>query len=215
LPLRAGLADCHAFRPLAKAKAKAKAKATLLGLFASDNSSGPALQRVRRNRQVFFAVGGHDKLPLAPRPDAMALHALSHTILAHANATSQQFLSHPWPAVFLLHLNVDCLDIHQQRIVADALVDNWFARLVGVFALPMFEVATGADRRYGARQSDRPLRFVLCDRAYFTEIPARSTPLLFLECRAPSSRATARHKSSPTPSALATPACHRHPDHQP
>jgi hypothetical protein len=53
-----------------------------------------------------------------------------HPVLAHADASGQQFLPHPRPAVFAFDLGVDGLDVHQQGFVADALAP-WFAGLPG------------------------------------------------------------------------------------
>ena len=69
-----------------------------------------------------LAVGGDDKLSLAPDLDAVALHQLAHAFLAHSNALREQLFSHLWPAVFLLDLGVDGLDVSQQGFIADALV---------------------------------------------------------------------------------------------
>ncbi|MDF2464855.1 MAG: hypothetical protein K0Q43_3090, partial [Ramlibacter sp.] len=120
-----------------------------------------ARQQIRRNGQVVFAVGGHNKFPLASGLDAVALHQLSHALLADPNASCQQLLPHLRPAVFLLDLGVDGLDVHQQGFVADALVGSGATGLAGVLASPVLELAAGADSQHLASQRDRPAGLVL------------------------------------------------------
>ena len=90
----------------------------------------------------------------------MALHELSDTLFAHADASGHQFFPHLGPAVFLLDLGVDGLDVHQQRFVANAFVGTCFTGLGAAFAMPVFKVATGADLQHLAGQCGRPLDFM-------------------------------------------------------
>ena len=55
---------------------------------------------------------------LALGADTVLLHELLDPLLAYADAARQQFLPRPRPAIAAVRLSVDCLDVHQQRIVS-------------------------------------------------------------------------------------------------
>src|SRR5258706_15804167 len=74
--------------------------------------------RFGRDRKVVLAVGRDLEPALALGPDAMQLHELLHTVLAHTNAACEQLFPDAWPAVAAACFGVDGLDVHQQRVVA-------------------------------------------------------------------------------------------------
>ena len=90
-------------------------------------SFGAAGEKSRANR--FGAMGKscllsvvttNFLLPLALMP--WRCISLAHAFLAHSNALREQLFPHLWPAVFLLDLRADGLDVNQQGFIADALV---------------------------------------------------------------------------------------------
>ena len=101
------------------------------------------VEQVGRNGQGMFAVGGDNKFPLAPRPDAVPVHGLLHPLLAHTSAAAQQFLPHAWPAVLSLDLGMNRKDVGQQILIADS--PTGFAVRSLCPTSPMLEVATRAD----------------------------------------------------------------------
>ena len=72
-----------------------------------------ALQQVRSNGQLVFAVGGDHELSRASGLDAVLLHDAPHALLADTDTAGHQFLPHLGPAVFLLDLDVDSPDMSQ------------------------------------------------------------------------------------------------------
>ena len=107
-----------------------------------------------------LAVSGADKLSFTPGLDAVALHELSYSLFAYTDASDQEFFPHLGPAVFLLDLSMDGLDVHQQGFVADELVATGLTGLGAIFAAPMFKVAAGADSQHLAVQADGPHRLM-------------------------------------------------------
>jgi hypothetical protein len=69
-----------------------------------------------------FAVGGDNKLSLAPGLDAVTLHELSDSLFTDPDTSGHQFFPPFWPTVFLLDFGVNGLDVYQQGLVADAFV---------------------------------------------------------------------------------------------
>jgi hypothetical protein len=88
-------------------------------------------------------------LPLGA--DAVQLHELLHTFLAHADASGQQFLPGARPAVAAARLGVDGLDVHQQRVVAQVAP----LRSAGL-AHEVLVVPGHADLQHPALHRDRP-----------------------------------------------------------
>jgi len=76
------------------------------------------MHQLERDRQVVFAVSGHDELALGAGANAMALHQQAHTFLVHPNASCQQFLVHARPAVLALNLGVDGSHLRKQGLIA-------------------------------------------------------------------------------------------------
>src|ERR1035437_4578210 len=108
-----------------------------------------------------FAVGGDNKFPLASGLDAVTLHQLSDTLFADPDTSGHQFFPHFWPTVFLFDFGLEGLDVYQRGLVADAFVHPWLAGLGGVFAAPVFKLATGANLQRLAGQGHGPYLFVL------------------------------------------------------
>ena len=78
-----------------------------------------AIQKVRGNRQIVATVGSHDtKTLLTVSANAVLLHQLLHTLLAHANALSPKLPPDARPAVGSAALHIGCSDVHQQYLVA-------------------------------------------------------------------------------------------------
>ena len=131
--------------------------------------------------------------------------------LSHANASGQQFLAHLGPTVFLFDLGVDRLDVNQQGFIADALVRPWPAGLAGVLAPAWLEVATGADAQHLAGQRDGPQGLVPGYPGVLQRAFRAKYAVIFLKCRAPSSRAPVAPEGAPSPSARHSPACRLRP----
>ena len=72
-----------------------------------------ALEQVRSNEQLMFAVGGDNELSLALGLDAVLLHDAPHALLADTDTASHQFFPHLGPAVSLLNLDVSSPDMNQ------------------------------------------------------------------------------------------------------
>ena len=77
-----------------------------------------AVAPVERNRQLVIAVSGDLEAPLAFGADAVQLHELLHPLLDHRDAARYQFALDARPAVGATLLDVQGLDMHQQRLVA-------------------------------------------------------------------------------------------------
>ncbi len=117
-----------------------------------------AIEQVRRNRQVVFAVRGDDIFAFPPGFDTVQLHEPLNTLFAHLDAVCTQFLPDSRPAVFAFAASMGCLDVDQQRFVADTLPERrWPDR---TFATPMLKVSAGTDIQYFTLQCDRPLLFM-------------------------------------------------------
>ena len=139
-------------------------------------SSEVALQQVRCNGQLVFAVRGDHKLFLASGLDAVLFHHASYALFAHSDATCHQFFAHLGPAVFLPDLGVDGPNMDQQGFVADALVGARLGWLLSAFAPHVLEEAAGLTP--STSQARDTGQCFLCPsiQAYFTLKPARSTP---------------------------------------
>ncbi len=112
------------------------------------------LHQVWCHRQAVFAVSRHHKLALGSGSDAVLFHQLAHPVLAHPDAPGQQFLVHPWPAVFTLDLGMDGADVGQHSFVTvpgagPASHVPWAAQPV--------EVTAGADLQHAAGDARRVL----------------------------------------------------------
>ena len=68
-----------------------------------------------------IAVGGDLEAPLALGTNTAQLHELLHSLLAHRDAACHQRAPDARPAVGATGLGVQGLDMHQQRLVAQAM----------------------------------------------------------------------------------------------
>jgi hypothetical protein len=159
----------------------------------------PALDQIWRHGQPVRAVGGRHELPPALGTDAVALHQLPHSLLAHAQASCEQLLVHPGPAVLATDFAVDGSHVGQQRLVA---VEP--ARPAGrCLCLPLqlkYPLGLTSSTSHIIVIGQRS--FIDRIQAYLAERPAQSTPRLFLAMsRSIFSRATwlAAGRSQPAP----------------
>ena len=141
-----------------------------------------------------IAVRRHLESFLALAPDVVQLHQrlhqLLHPLLAHANTARQQLLPDARPAVGATVLDMHGLDVHQQRVVAQAATLG-----TACFAHGVLVLSGHAGLQYPALHRDRPHLAVPIDKGVLPSIQAQHTRLvplsLFPKYRAPFSRAPA------------------------
>ena len=65
-----------------------------------------------------IAVGGDLEAPLSLGTNAVQLHELLHALLAYTRPASPQLIPDARPAIATSRFGMDCLDVHQQCIIA-------------------------------------------------------------------------------------------------
>ena len=160
------------------------------------------IKQIEHKRKVVLAVGRDLEPALALGPDAVQLHELLHSVLAHSNAACEQFFPSAWPAVAASRLGVDGLDVHQQRVIAQVAALDTAGPANKVLVKPGH-----ADLQHPAQHRDRPHPPVTLDGgvlhfAAFAKYAFSGSMLprsmacadhFFPECRAPFSRAPTQH----------------------
>jgi hypothetical protein len=91
-----------------------------------------AVEQIRRNRQVMFAVGGHDEFALPSGFDAVFLHEPPNPFFPNQHAISLKLLPDSWPAVFAFAGQMRCLDVNQQGGITEAPARQ--LRAINIFA---------------------------------------------------------------------------------
>ena len=89
------------------------------------SGSEVAIEQVRCNRQVVFAVRGHNVFAFASGSDAVIFHQSLYPALSRMHAVGKQGLPDAQPAIFASCDSMGSLDVNQQCFVTEALASRY------------------------------------------------------------------------------------------